>query len=91
MLWHLIHIVDILLWLFMAASVLYILFFALVSTLWKKRVEEACIASYYVPYRQSVGIKKERVFYISYTLPRLQRRPGNSIVSAQIPRTILSL
>lgn len=38
MLWHLIHIVDILLWLFMAASVLYILFFALVSTLWKKRV-----------------------------------------------------
>lgn len=40
MLWHVIHIADILLWLFMAASVAYILFFALVSTLWKKRISE---------------------------------------------------
>lgn len=40
MLWHIIHIVDILLWLFIAASSLYILFFALVSTLWEKRVDE---------------------------------------------------
>lgn len=38
MVWKLIHIIDIALWLFMAASVVYILFFALVSTLWKKRV-----------------------------------------------------
>ena len=38
MFWHIIHIIDILLWLLMAASVVYILFFALVSTLWKKRV-----------------------------------------------------
>lgn len=36
--WHCIHIIDIALWLLMAASVVYILFFALVSTLWKKRV-----------------------------------------------------
>ena len=35
---HIIHIIDIILWLLMAASVAYILFFALVSTLWKKRV-----------------------------------------------------
>jgi cellulose synthase/poly-beta-1,6-N-acetylglucosamine synthase-like glycosyltransferase len=38
MVWQIIHIVDIALWLFMAASAIYILFFALVSTLWKKRV-----------------------------------------------------
>lgn len=38
MFWHCIHIIDIALWLLMAASVVYILFFAMVSTLWKKRV-----------------------------------------------------
>ena len=38
MIWHFIHIIDITLWLLLAASVVYILFFALVSTLWKKRV-----------------------------------------------------
>ena len=38
MVWQIIHIIDIALWLFMAASAIYILFFALVSTLWKKRV-----------------------------------------------------
>ena len=43
MLWHLIHIIDILLWLLVAASVAYILFFALVSTLWKKRVSPLTI------------------------------------------------
>lgn len=37
---HVIHIAEFLLWLFMAASVAYILFFALISTLWKKRVSE---------------------------------------------------
>ena len=38
MIWHIIHIIDFLLWLLLAASTIYILFFALVSTLWKKRV-----------------------------------------------------
>lgn len=38
MIWQLIHIIDIALWLFMAASAVYVLFFALVSILWKKRV-----------------------------------------------------
>ena len=38
MIWQIIHIIDIALWLFMAASAIYILFFALVSTLWKRRV-----------------------------------------------------
>lgn len=37
MIWKLIHIIDISLWLFMAASAVYVLFFALVSILWKKR------------------------------------------------------
>ena len=37
MIWKLIHIIDITLWLFMAASAVYVLFFALVSILWKKR------------------------------------------------------
>lgn len=40
MFWHVIHIAEFLLWLFMAASVAYIPFFALISTLWKKRVSE---------------------------------------------------
>ena len=38
MILHIIHIIDILLWLLLAASTIYILFFALVSILWKKRV-----------------------------------------------------
>lgn len=38
MIWQFIHIIDIALWLFMAASAVYVLFFALVSILWKKRV-----------------------------------------------------
>ena len=38
MVWQFIHIIDIALWLLMATSVVYILFFALISTLWKKRV-----------------------------------------------------
>ena len=43
MLWQIIHIIDILLWLLVAASVAYILFFALVSTLWKKHVSSLTI------------------------------------------------
>lgn len=38
MLWQIIHIIEILVWLLLAASGAYILFFALVSTLWKKPV-----------------------------------------------------
>ena len=40
MVWHIIHVIDIIIWLLLAASTLYILFFALVSTLWKKRINE---------------------------------------------------
>ncbi len=38
MLWQIIHILEILIWLLLAASGAYILFFALVSMLWKKPV-----------------------------------------------------
>jgi len=37
-LWQIIHVIEICLWLLLAASGAYILFFALVSTLWKKPV-----------------------------------------------------
>lgn len=40
MLWTVIHLLDILLWLLLAASTLYILFFALMSVLWEKRVND---------------------------------------------------
>ena len=43
MIFHILHIADILLWALMAASVAYILFFAIVSTLWKKRVSPLTI------------------------------------------------
>ena len=38
MLWQIIHIIEIFLWLLLGASGAYILFFALVSMLWKKPV-----------------------------------------------------
>ena len=37
MVWQIIHVIEILLWLLLAASGAYILFFALVSMLWKKK------------------------------------------------------
>ena len=40
MIWDLIHIVDILLWLFTAGSVMYVFFFALVSLFHRKRPKE---------------------------------------------------
>ena len=40
MILNIIHIIDILLWLLLAASTVYVLFFALVSILWKKRVSK---------------------------------------------------
>ena len=36
MIWQIIHVVEIFLWLLLTASGAYILFFALVSLLWKK-------------------------------------------------------
>lgn len=58
MIWHFIHIIDIALWLFMAASAAYILFFALVSTLWKKRVSR--LTRYLT--RQVLSMRKKEHF-----------------------------
>ncbi len=61
MFWHCIHIVDIALWLLMAASVVYILFFALVSTLWKKRTSELTL---YLTGKLLALRKKEHFSYL---------------------------
>ena len=62
MIWHLIHIIDIILWILMAASVLYILFFALVSTLWRRRVSE--LTSYLTD--KALSMRKKE--YFSYLI-----------------------
>ena len=61
MFWHFLHIIDILLWLLMAASVAYILFFALISTLWKKRVSELTL---YLTGKVLALRKKEHFSYL---------------------------
>jgi cellulose synthase/poly-beta-1,6-N-acetylglucosamine synthase-like glycosyltransferase len=61
MIWQFIHIIDIALWLLMAASVVYILFFALVSTLWKKRVSRL---TRYLTGQALVMRKKENFSYL---------------------------
>ncbi len=58
MIWQIIHIIDILLWLLMAASVTYILLFALVSTLWKKRVSP--LTSYLTD--KAIELRKKEYF-----------------------------
>ena len=61
MFWQFIHIIDIALWLFMATSVAYILFFALVSALWKKRVSEL---THYLTGKVLAMRKKEHFSYL---------------------------
>lgn len=61
MFWHIIHIIDILLWLLLATSTVYILFFALVSTLWKKRVSELTL---YLTGKVLAMRKKEHFSYL---------------------------
>lgn len=60
MFWQIIHILDILLWLFMAASAVYVLFFALASILWKKR--ESSLTQYLT--NKVVSMRKKE--YYSY-------------------------
>ena len=76
MLWHLIHILDIALWLFMAASVAYILLFALVSTLWKKRVSHLTLylTGKVLAMRRKehfTYLIQEELFQLSRPLPRV--------------------
>ena len=62
MFWHTIHIIDIILWLLTAFSVAYILFFALVSTLWKKRVSHLTL------YLTGKALAMRRKEYFTYLI-----------------------
>ena len=64
MLWQIIHIVEILLWLLMAASGAYILFFALISLLWKKPVSR--LSSYLSNQVLSLKAEKKHTFLVLY-------------------------
>ena len=64
MLWQIIHIVEILLWLLLAASGAYILFFALISILWKKPVSRL---SFYLSNQVlSLKAEKKHTFLVLY-------------------------
>lgn len=64
MLWQIIHIVEILLWLLLAASGAYILFFALISLLWKKPVSR--LSSYLSNQVLSLKTEKKHTFLVLY-------------------------
>ena len=64
MIWLLIHIVEIFLWLLLAASGIYILFFALVSLMWKKPVSR--LATYFSGKLAATRPKTEYKFLILY-------------------------
>jgi cellulose synthase/poly-beta-1,6-N-acetylglucosamine synthase-like glycosyltransferase len=77
MFWHCIHIIDIALWLLMAASVVYILFFAIVSTLWKKRVSE--LTNYLTGKALSMRKKEHFSYLILYPAYNEDRVIVNSV------------
>lgn len=64
MLWQIIHIVEILLWLLLAASGAYILFFALISLLWKKPISR--LSSYLSNQVLSLKAEKKHTFLVLY-------------------------
>ena len=64
MLWQIIHIVEIILWLLLAASGAYILFFALISLLWKKPVSR--LSTYLSNQVLSLKAEKKHTFLVLY-------------------------
>ena len=64
MLWQIIHIVEIILWLLLAASGAYILFFALISLLWKKPVSR--LSTYLNDQVLSLKAEKKHTFLVLY-------------------------
>ena len=64
MLWQIIHIVEIILWLLLAASGAYILFFALISLLWKKPVSR--LSTYLSDQVLSLKAEKKHTFLVLY-------------------------
>ena len=77
MLWLIIHIVEILLWLLLAASGAYILFFALVSLLWKKPVSP--LAQYLTGQIMSLREDKHYTYLILYPAYNEDRVIVNSV------------
>jgi len=82
MIWLIIHIIDILAWLLLAASTLYILFFALVSTLWKKRVNEFTLF---------LTGKKSTSHTWCYTLPTMKTVSSFLLFEHFLGNTILTM
>ena len=77
MIWLVIHIVEILLWLLLAASGAYILFFALVSMLWKKPVSP--LSAYLEGQIRSLREPRQNTFLILYPAYNEDRVIVNSV------------
>jgi cellulose synthase/poly-beta-1,6-N-acetylglucosamine synthase-like glycosyltransferase len=77
MIWLIIHIVEILLWLLLAASGAYILFFALVSMLWKKPVSP--LSAYLEGQIRSLREPRQNTFLILYPAYNEDRVIVNSV------------
>ena len=77
MIWQIIHILEILLWLLLAASGAYILFFALVSMLWKKKASP--LAAYMSGLRDLQQEAKNNTFLILYPAYNEDRVIVNSV------------
>lgn len=80
MIWQIIHIIDILLWIIVAVSVLYVLFFALVATLHKKKIKDNRylfpasklnrFVILYPAYKEDAVIKESVSTFLGQTYPK---------------------
>ncbi len=77
MIWLIIHIIEIFLWLLLAASGAYILFFALVSMLWKKPVSP--LSAYLEGQIRSLREPRQNTFLILYPAYNEDRVIVNSV------------
>ena len=77
MIWLILHIIEILLWLLLAASGAYILFFALVSMLWKKPVSP--LSAYLEGQLRSMREARQNNFLVLYPAYNEDRVIVNSV------------
>ena len=77
--WLIIHIIEILLWLLLAASGAYILFFALVSMLWKKPVSP--LSAYLEGQLRSMREPRQCTFLVLYPAYNEDRVIVNSVTT----------
>ena len=75
--WLIIHIIEILLWLLLAASGVYILFFALVTILWKKT--ESPLSAYLEGQIRSMREPRQHTFLVLYPAYNEDRVIINSV------------